>query len=98
MKIVIDKRIQIFEQYFFYLPYFFLYSGKVVSGLIGTKIMVNEFVAYAELGKMTSFRNKIIEMNLFESYHNGSIPLPSEIGSMIWDVCCINLGINMRII
>jgi len=57
-----------------------------VSGLIGTKIMVNEFVAYAELGKMINFRNKIIDMNLFESYHNGSITVPKEIGPIIWNV------------
>ena len=49
-------------------------------------MFVNEFVAYSELGKMIEFREKIIEMNLFESYHNGSISIPKEIGIMIWNV------------
>lgn len=50
-------------------------------------MFVNEFVAYSELGKMIEFREKIIEMNLFESYHNGSIPIPANmIGTMIWNV------------
>lgn len=35
---------------------------------------------------MIQFRNQIIKENLFESYRNGTLHLPQEIGSMIWNV------------
>ena len=58
---------------------------KAVSRFIGTKVFVNEFVAYSELGKSMSFRNEIISNGLYDAYHNGSIPLPNGF-SMIWNV------------
>lgn len=56
-----------------------------LSKLIGIKVFVNEFAAYSELGKAISFRDEIIALNLFDSYKNGSIPLPEDI-YMIWNV------------
>lgn len=47
-------------------------------------MFVNEFVAYAELGKAINFRNEMIVKNLFDSYHNGSVALPSN--DIIWNV------------
>jgi hypothetical protein len=47
-------------------------------------MFINEFVAYAELGKAINFRNEIIEKNLFDSYRNGTISLPSN--GIIWNV------------
>ena len=79
-------------QYLFY-PFAFLMGiipedCRSVSKLIGIKIFVNEFVAYAELGKTIQFRDDIIKTGLFDAYKNGTLPLPNDI-YMIWNV--INL-------
>lgn len=58
---------------------------KSVSKLIGTKIFVNEFVAYSELGKTIQFRKNITDSNLFNLYQNGNYSVPSDI-TMIWNV------------
>lgn len=76
-------------QYLFY-PLAFLMGidpedCQNVSKLIGTKIFVNEFVAYAELGKTIRFRDDIIKANLFDAYYNGNLPLPDGL-YMIWNV------------
>jgi len=57
-----------------------------VSRLIGTKIFVNEFVAYTELGKTILFiKNNITDDIIYESYRNGSLIIPNGI-TMIWQV------------
>lgn len=76
-------------QYLFY-PFAFLMGiipedCKSVSKLIGMKVFVNEFVAYAELGKTIQFRDDIIRTGLFDAYKNGSIALPNDV-YMIWNV------------
>jgi hypothetical protein len=48
-------------------------------------MFVNEFVAYAELGKVIKFRNNATEFGTFELYRNGTLPIPNEI-FMIWNV------------
>ena len=85
-------------QYLFY-PLAFLMGiasedCKNVSTLIGTKIFVNEFVAYAELGKTIRFREEIIDQGLFDLYYNGTLALPSNL-YMIWNVR--NLQISLII-
>ena len=47
-------------------------------------MFVNEFVAYAELGKTINFRNEIISNNTIDLYRNGSLSLPLH--GMIWNV------------
>ena len=58
---------------------------KVVSKLIGTKIFVNEFVAYSQLGKSIRFKEEIIRNNEFELYFNGTYMVPSDVFA-IWNV------------
>ena len=54
-----------------------------MSRLIGTKIFVNELVAYGELGGIIKLRENIIANHTFDLYHNGTLDLNSE---MIWNV------------
>jgi hypothetical protein len=35
---------------------------------------------------MIEFRKNITDYGLFDAYKNGSIPLPTEIGSLVWNV------------
>ena len=76
-------------QYIFW-PFAFLMGVdiddcKVVSKLIGTKIFVNEFVAYNRLGKSIRFKEEIIKNNTFELYFNGTYVVPSDVFA-IWNV------------
>ncbi len=57
---------------------------RSVSKLIGTKIFVNEFVAYEKLGTMIKFREAIINNGTYELYYNGTLSLPAE--GVIWSV------------
>jgi len=57
---------------------------KSVSKLIGTKIFVNEFVAYEKLGKMIKFKEEIIANGTYNLYYNGTLSLPAE--GVIWSV------------
>ena len=77
-------------QYLFF-PFAFLMGVAVedcraVSRLIGTKIFVNEFVAYTELGKTIMFiKNNITDDVILASYKNGTLTIPNDI-TMIWEV------------
>lgn len=58
---------------------------RIISRLIGTKIFINEFVAFAELGIIIRLKEEIVANNTFELYRNGTLLL--EAGkSMIWNV------------
>ena len=57
---------------------------RSVSKLIGTKIFVNEFVAYEKLGTMIKFREGIIANGTYDLYYNGTLSLPA--GGVIWSV------------
>lgn len=56
---------------------------EVVSRLIGTKIFVNEFVAYTDLGKMIKFREAIISNGSFDHFYSNQAELAEPI---IWNV------------
>jgi pyrimidine nucleoside transport protein len=59
---------------------------RVVSNLIGMKMFVNEFVAYAHMGRMIDLRNALVANGTFDFYRNGSMALESK-QEMIWNVC-----------
>jgi pyrimidine nucleoside transport protein len=54
-----------------------------VAKLIGIKVLVNEFVAFAELGKIIDLRKNLTESNTFDLYRNGTLSLGDK--AMIWN-------------
>ena len=58
---------------------------QIISRLIGTKIFINEFVAYAQLGGIVNARNAFIANNTFDLYRNGTMMLDTGT-AMIWNV------------
>ena len=56
-----------------------------MAKLVGTKVFVNELVAFSKLGKTTRFRDEIIANGTFDLYRNGTYALPNDI-VRIWNV------------
>jgi nucleoside permease NupC len=56
-----------------------------VGKLIGIKVILNELIAYRDLGRTIKFRDEIRFNGTFESFKNGSLTIPNDI-TMIWNV------------
>ena len=56
-----------------------------VARLLGTKIFVNELIAYRDLGSTITFRNNIIANQTYDLYKEGILPIPKDI-LMLWNV------------
>ncbi len=103
----------LFSNFILYITnihWFFIIQGvdvkdcRIISRLIGTKIFINEFVAYAQLGDIINIRNGFIANNTFDLYRNGTMVLEKGT-AMIWDVsfllksikCIFNFFFNLNI-
>ena len=61
-----------------------------VGKLISIKAVINELVAYKELGATINFRKMIISNHtIYEMYKSGEMPIPSDI-TMLWNVISHN--------
>ena len=58
---------------------------RSVAKLVGTKVFVNELVAFSKLGKTTKFRDAIIANGTYELFKNGTLQIQNDI-TMIWNV------------
>ncbi len=56
-----------------------------VGKLIGIKVILNELIAYKNLGATIKFRDAIRTNGTYELFRNGTLPIPSDI-TMIWNV------------
>jgi hypothetical protein len=63
-----------------------------VGKLISIKAVINELVAYKELGATINFRKMILSNHtIYEMYKSGDMLIPSDI-TMLWNV----IGYNYR--